>query len=381
MVALPFSFNPSPEVIRFTRVAVTLLTVAVSAAIVRADLNDGARSGFFQSTGVDDVLESQAEPLIRQTSDVYEPPSDFDIPAASEAPFNEPATIAVSPVEAYGSSVPDFADQQPDFTSSMASSGQCARCQTHEMMPSRLLYRSYIAAPHESRMSSTLLYDTSANDARWDSTLGGRIGLYRRNNPTNMNLDAWQIDVEGAVMVRLNPGEKMDLESSDYRFGLLWTGRRDNVSFKAGYFHISSHVGDEYQIKNPGFQRINLVRESLIVGTSIEMTPEVRTYIEAAYAVAYHGGAKPFQVQYGAEYVRQPCRPGSKSPFVAANFQHRQEVDFQAGISLMTGYQWTGPESGRSMRVGLQYFNGPTNQYQFLGRYDNQIGTGIWIDF
>ncbi|MEZ6132322.1 MAG: DUF1207 domain-containing protein [Planctomycetaceae bacterium] len=354
-----------------------LAIVTISVNVVRADTAASAPSGFFRSSGVNDVLASQAEPLIRQTSEIDDPLASPPLPSPAEAT----ASFEYPALEEQFTATPDFPNEQPDFASRVI--GSCEPCcsPTHEVMPVGLLYRSYIAAPHEPRMSSTLLYDTSAHESRWDSTLGGRIGLYRRNNPDNMNLDAWQIDVEGAVMVRLDPGEQMDLESSDYRFGLLWTGRRDNISYKAGYFHISSHVGDEYQIKNPLFQRINFVRESLIVGTAIQMTPEVRTYIEAAYAVAYHGGAKPFQVQYGAEYVRVPCRPGSKTPFVAANFQHRQEVDFEAGINLMTGYQWTGPNTGRTMRIGLQYFNGPTNQYQFIGRYDNQLGFGIWVDY
>ena len=47
----------------------------------------------------------------------------------------------------------------------------------------------------------------------------------------------------------------------------------------------------------------------------------------------------------------------------------------------MTGWQWTGPESGRTMRVGLQYYNGPSTQYEFFRRYDNQLGFGIWYDY
>ena len=47
------------------------------------------------------------------------------------------------------------------------------------------------------------------------------------DNPTRFDLDAWQIDVEGAAIVRLDAQDKQDLESGDYRFGLLWTGKRE----------------------------------------------------------------------------------------------------------------------------------------------------------
>lgn len=225
------------------------------------------------------------------------------------------------------------------------------------------------------------MYDSRANGWRWDSTLGGRVGLVRRYAPPRLNLDAWQIDVEGAVMVRLDPQEQMDLESSDYRFGLLWTGQRGNLTYKFGYFHISSHVGDEYMVRFPAFDRINYVKESLVMGTAWQASPEWRLYGELAWGMIATGGAEPFQLQYGAEYAKIAANPMRGAPFAAINLQQRQEVDFAAGVNMMTGWQWKGRDSGRAFRVGLQYFNGPSNQYQFYTRYDNQFGLGVWFDY
>lgn len=250
-----------------------------------------------------------------------------------------------------------------------------------EVLPDGLLYRSYIAAPNEPRFASIGSYDLSKKSWRWDATLGGRVGLFRQNQTQFLNLDVWQIDLEGAAMPRLNPHLQMDVESVDYRFGLLWTGKRDNVAFKFGYFHTSSHVGDEYLLENPTFERINFVRESLVLGSSVQATPEFRYYGEAAYAVSVSGGARPWQFQFGGEYAAIAERPTRGAPFSAINVQLREEVDYAAGITLMTGWQWKGPESGRTMRVGLQYYNGPPTQYEFFRRYDNQLGAGIWFDY
>ena len=254
-------------------------------------------------------------------------------------------------------------------------------CCRQYVMPNGLLYRSYIAAPHEPRLASSVLYDNTAGSWRWDSTLGGRVGLYRRDSPPDMNLDAWQVDLEGAVMVRLDPQEKMDVESADFRFGLLWTGKKDNLAFKLGYFHVSSHVGDEYLIKNPAFLRINYVKESLIFGTSLQATPECRVYGEVAWGMIATGGAEPWQFQFGSEYAKIADIPTHGAPFSAMNIQMRQEVDFAAGLTLMSGWQWKGPDTGRTFRLGLTCFNGPSNQYQFYQRYDSQFGLGVWYDF
>lgn len=250
-----------------------------------------------------------------------------------------------------------------------------------EVLPDGLLYRSYIAAPHEPRFASVGNYDVGKKSWRWDSALGGRVGLFRHNQPDFLSLDAWQVDLEGAALPRLNPESQMDVESVDYRFGLLWTGKRDNIAVKFGYFHVSSHVGDEYLIRNPTFQRMNFVRESLVLGTSVQATSDLRYYGEVAWAMATNGGAKPWQFQFGSEYAEQSERPGRPAPFSAINIQLREEVGFAAGVTVMSGWQWTGPESGRTMRIGLQYFNGPSNQYQFLRRYDNQFGLGTWFDY
>ncbi len=290
--------------------------------------------------------------------------------------LNTPA----APLESVGAAIeqPVSYSQSPCFEPLNSPPQECCR---NSVLPVGLLYRSYIAGPHEPRMGTVAHYDLAEKSWRWDSTLGGRVGIFRRDQPPRMNLDAWQIDLEGAVMVRLDPNEKMDLESSDYRFGLLWTGRQDRIAYKAGYFHVSSHVGDEYQIKNPGFQRVNYVRENLIVGTSFDATPEWRLYGEVAWAVSVSGGAEPLQFQFGTEYAKQASRPQRGAPFAALNFQMRQEVNFAAGVTAMTGWQWRGPVTGRTLRTGLQYFNGPSNQYEFYQRFDNQLGAGIWLDY
>ncbi|MEZ6123970.1 MAG: DUF1207 domain-containing protein [Planctomycetaceae bacterium] len=251
----------------------------------------------------------------------------------------------------------------------------------HEALPAGLLYRSYAAGPNESRFSTVYLYDFSSKKWDWDSTLGGRVGLYRRNRPVRLPVDVWQIDMEGSTKTRLNPHQQEDLESADYRFGLLWTGRRDNLSLKFGYFHVSSHVGDEYMVRHPTFERINFVRESLIWGASAQLNDNVRTYGEFAYAFHTSGGADKWQFQFGSEFAATPKFGRTGAPFLAANMQLREETDYQAGTNIIAAWQWKGRETGHAFRLGAEYFNGPTNQFEFFRRYQNQLGLGAWFDY
>ena len=47
---------------------------------------------------------------------------------------------------------------------------------------------------------------------------------------------------------------------------------------------------------------------------------------------------------------------------------------------MQTGWQWRG-QTGHTLRVGMQYFNGMSEQYQFYNRFEEQIGFGLWYDY
>lgn len=248
------------------------------------------------------------------------------------------------------------------------------------ILPEGLLYKSYLAGPHEPRISTVIFSDTEKG-VLWDATLGGRVGLLRYGTPGAVAPEGWQWDLEGAVMVRLDVKNSEDVESMDFRFGTLITRADGPWSAKLGYFHISSHVGDEYMERFPLFERVNYVTESLIVGVSYQASEPLRVYGELAYAVKTSGGAKPLQLQMGVEHVPVPLQPQRGGPFSAINLDIREAVDFSPTMTLQTGWQWQGMTSQRRIRFGLQYLNGYTTQFEFFDKREEQIGVGSWFDY
>ncbi|GAA4465739.1 hypothetical protein GCM10023156_53870 [Novipirellula rosea] len=248
------------------------------------------------------------------------------------------------------------------------------------ILPEGLLYKSYLAGPHEPRISTVIFSDTE-NGVLWDATLGGRVGLLRYGTPGAVAPQGWQWDLEGAVMVRLDVKNSEDVESMDFRFGTLITRADGPWSAKFGYFHISSHVGDEYMERFPLFERVNYVTESLIIGASYQASEPLRVYGELAYAVKTSGGAKPIQIQMGAEHIPVPLQPQRGGPFSAINLDIREAVDFSPTMTLQTGWQWQGMTSQRRIRFGLQYLNGYTTQFEFFDKREEQIGIGSWFDY
>lgn len=274
--------------------------------------------------------------------------------------------------------------QQAGWAASAPSANRCeidslADAWECQLLPAGLLYQSYLAGEKEPRISSATLSEADRGLV-WDVTLGGRVGLWRYGTRDPLHPQGIQFDMEGAAMVRLDPEQNTDVEAADFRFGFLVTWRRGPLATKTGYYHISSHLGDEFLLRNPGFQRVNYVRDSAIAGLSYDVTPEVRLYSEIAYAIGHEGGALPLEFQYGAEYS-PTTRSWWGGPFAAINGHTREERNWASSVNFVGGWQWRGEQTQHRFRVGVQYYQGPVMQYSFVGQNERLFGGGLWFDY
>lgn len=248
-----------------------------------------------------------------------------------------------------------------------------------QLFPQGIIYRAYLAGVKESRLQGVWNRDTR-NGWLWDITLGGRVGLLRYGSPAGTRPEGFQIDLEGAGLPRLNLDENADLEASDFRFGIpiTWGTARHQVKF--AYYHLSSHVADEFLLKHPGFNRLNYSRNVLVYGHSFYPTPWTRLYGEIGYAFTVDV-AEPLEAQFGWEYS-PPCDTGlTGAPFAAIGAHLREEVDFGGNLVAQIGWAWRSrPDSGL-LRLGVQYYNGKNDQFSFFDVSENKIGLGIWYDY
>lgn len=272
-------------------------------------------------------------------------------------------------------------DAQPTINRDpLAAMSACDSAWSWQTLPEGLMWHSYLAAPHEPRIS-TILFSEHDGGIFWDATLGGRVGLLRYGSTDVKKPEGWQWDLEGAVITRLDMRNSQDVESSDFRFGTELTKAVGPWALKMGYFHISSHVGDEYIERNPTFERINYVTESLIAGLSWHVADWLRLYGEAAYAFSVSGGARQWQFQTGAEYLPTQISQTWGGPFAAINLDVRQAVGYSPSLTAQAGWQIPGSRSDRRIRWGAQYSNGYSSQFEFFQRRDQTIGGGIWFDY
>jgi hypothetical protein len=278
---------------------------------------------------------------------------------------------------------------EPIFSGTDADPGMCARpCQggceepwVGQLLPRGLIYRSYLAGRREPRFAFSSLKQTNFGDV-WEAVLGARVGIFRYGTTNPIQPEGWEIDLEGASFSRLSPDiGPQDLIANDYRFGLPLTYGRGRWQFKLAYWHLSSHLGDEFLIRYPDFERINYVRNAFVFGTAWEPALNLRLYGEVGWAYHTNGGAKPWETQFGIEY-----RPGYPTglrgaPFLAVNSHLLEDNDWSGNFVAQMGWAWRSGWGGQLLRTGVEYVNGTATQYAFQGQWEQQIGWGIWYDF
>ena len=254
-----------------------------------------------------------------------------------------------------------------------------SNCWTWQLLPDNILYKSYLAGGREPRFGTQWVYVRNYGWL-WDTTLGARVGVLRYGSTDEQWPEGWQIDAEGAAFPRLDTQHARDLVSSDFRFGVPLTAKRGHWEFKFAYYHLSPHLGDEYLLNHPGYPRTNYIRDSLVLGLGLRPHPDWRIYGEVGYAFMIDGGALPWEMQFGVEY--SPASPSTiwGAPFVASNAHLRQENDFSGNVAVQAGWQWRG-RTGHLFRIGGHYFNGLSDQCQFINQFEDQLGVGIWYDY
>ena len=250
---------------------------------------------------------------------------------------------------------------------------------TWQLLPQGLIYRSYLAGVKEPRCGIVFNHDTYYGWI-WDIGLGARLGVIRYGNDDPLHPEGIQLDFEGAALLRIDPEEDRDVVGCDYRYGIPLTWGSGPIRTKFGFYHLSAHLGDEFLLKNPGIYRDNYVRDSLVFGKSLYLTPALRFYGEVAWAFNTDGRAKPWEFQCGMDF--SPLRVGQwrGAPFLALNGHWRQEFDYHGSFTLQTGWQWRNGH-GATFRLGMQYYRGKSEQWSLADRSEDKIGLGIWYDF
>lgn len=252
---------------------------------------------------------------------------------------------------------------------------------TPQLLPQGLMYPSYLAGRKEPRLQSVITYDDNYGSI-WDITLGGRAPIFRYGTTEVVRPEGWELELEGAALLRLDCERDRNLAATDYRAGVPLVYGTKRWQFKTGYYHVSSHLGDNY-LMDDFRPRVHYSRDSVLFGFAFTPTDAVRMYAEAD--LAFHTGetTEPLEFQFGFEYSPQ-FNPNMSNwaalPFFATHAHLYEERDYGGYFTAQIGLQWRSATNAL-MRVGFEYFNGGDDLYQFHHNHQCKYGFGFWYDF
>ena len=248
-----------------------------------------------------------------------------------------------------------------------------------QVLPVGLIYNSYLAGMKEPRLSGNFI-NVDDEGVFFDGTLGTRVGLLRYGTVQGFLPEGVQFDAEGSAQLRLDLEDNVDVRSVDFRGGAPLTFGAGRFRWKLGYYHLSSHLGDEFLLNNPAYPRLNFVRDVLVFGQTVFLTPRLRVYGEAGWAFSKDVSG-PWEFQFGLDYA--PLGPTGirGAPFFAMNAHLREEVNFGGSFTAQAGWAWRGDFSTSLLRAGFHYMNGKSNQFSFYNEHEEQLGLAMWYDF
>lgn len=259
---------------------------------------------------------------------------------------------------------------------------------------STVLFQPLIANPRTPNYS--LAYRFGSDFLAKDTvavSLGDFFPIFRFNN-----IGAWgadlQIDFAACVWTVFNMdapngrgNEWARLDNSDYLAALPISLAFGRWSFRLTFYHISTHLGDEYICNllyaNQPVIRVNPSFEVLEFMSAYQVNEGLRVYAGPGWIVHYCDSYPMgnFYVEYGFEgrwfgkkinYHRLfGC------PFIAVDVQNWQCTDWRFSVNALVGYEWSKLHGvGRKVRIYAQYHNG-NSEGQFFKQHLQYGAIGI----
>lgn len=243
-----------------------------------------------------------------------------------------------------------------------------------EPLPPGPLFRPLLADPRQPRFSASYQYHVTDSKSFNAAAVafGGNFGFLRGS----WHGGTYQLGIDGGVFALFNfDTPSNDLENADYMVGLPLEYRRGPWSYRARVYHISSHLGDEFLLRHPNVQRINLSYEvfDALVSRAIG---HLRLYGGGGHMIESTPALDPWMIHYGAEY-RWPNFIDHLELDLAADFKQNQDQGWITNQSYELGMSFH--RGQHAVRVMLEYYAGLSPNGQFFTDHLHYYGLGLQL--
>ena len=252
-----------------------------------------------------------------------------------------------------------------------------------QLLPHGNLFDPLLADPRWPHMGASYQYYDNHDVGQQTAvvSLGGSITFYRAGTAPDSQ---WELGVQGGVFAIFDLGRPSeDLVNADYLVGPTWSWRHDDVAIITRLFHQSSHVGDEFLLANPGFDRQNYSFEAVDAILSRHLCDRaVRLYGGGRYRFDRDpSDLEHWSAQYGVEWQsRRTYANGLLRPIAAVDVQHHQQNDWEADVSVRAGVQIEGADlRGHPLQIVGEYYNGHSPHGQFYADRVQFTGVGVHL--
>lgn len=233
------------------------------------------------------------------------------------------------------------------------------------LFPRDDVFRAPLADPKEPRFYAgyqranfrTGPVATSHRDAVLHSgfvAAGATLGLWSRRSSTSC--DGVQVGLLGGVFSQFDlDRESGDLINSDFLVGVPVSARRGRWSGRARITHLSSHLGDEFLVRNRTVRVKNFGYETVDILLAYDF-PRVRLYGGAGAVFNSSSDIAPGVLQAGVE-LRPEWVSGRSilgvvaRPVAAVDFKSLEQQAWGATWSFVAGLELAKPGNGPRLRL------------------------------
>jgi hypothetical protein len=257
--------------------------------------------------------------------------------------------------------------------------------------PADDVFRPLLADPKQPQFYATWQFARSRTERTSSNVgavaLGENFGFYTKRDGCN----GWQISLQTGVFSQFNMDQNStELINTDFVVGIPVTWRSGNWSTRVRFYHQSSHLGDEFLLGRPGFNRQNFSYEEVEAIVSYEYR-WARLYAGGGYlAQRQPASFDRNRVQWGVE-LRGPATRSRilgafydqllVTPVLAADFKSVEELRWIINTNVVGGLEWSRAGSVRRFRILVNYYHGFNPFGQFFAQKIETVGVGLYFMF
>ncbi|SDM79769.1 DUF1207 domain-containing protein [Siphonobacter aquaeclarae] len=164
----------------------------------------------------------------------------------------------------------------------------------------------------------------------------------------------------------------------DYRVGLLYNLKRGANSWRFRIYHLSSHLGDDYLIRqNLNYFIPNAVNYEQVDALYSHQGRAVRLYGGVGLGLRPSSERKRLYVQTGFVW-KQPNRQKARW-WGGVDARMIEETEFHPGVSAAFGIE-LGETDRNPISLALQFFHGPLPYSVFERKINTWAGIGFYLN-